>query len=317
MILKNAHGFLLSFALHVFVLIGLYSAIPIKPLADIEPAISVSIISDSNSSLGDTSINKESPKDALDDGDDLPPSPQTEIQKLEPVPLPVPKPLPTPKTLPAQKLQPIAPKPIEQKPVPQKPIATKTAPLKPEAAKPVANPSLKTAPKTPVKPSETAPNKNMAKANTPKIPAPKNNGALSSAFDIPAATSAANGSASRSSPKLSNGVAKKTGNSTALRGDLNSVLREQVKHCWREPADLSNPQSLIVELDIELSIEGRLARTPRLLKPSLNGATSSQKVAIENAISAAKNCAPYDLPSERYNEWQRFTFRFNPMELKR
>jgi membrane protein involved in colicin uptake len=142
-------------------------------------------------------------------------------------------------------------------------------------------------------------------------------------FDIAAATANASGvnAGGRRAPQLSKSAGSATkarGSGSRLQGNLAGALRQQIKNCWYEPADLSNPQRLIVEIAIELSPDGNLARPPRLVTPaSRSGADSTLLIAIDNAIRAARQCAPYDLPSDRYDEWQSFNFRFDPREMRR
>ncbi len=183
-------------------------------------------------------------------------------------------------------------------------------------------------PQKPVNPSPApAPQKAAQPPPTPKqnpVKKPDKNYDLASQFDFAAATNASSGvnSGAQYNPKLSTGgvkqSGKKKGGGSKLTGDLESALRNQVKECWAEPADLSDPQSLLVEVAMDLQINGALAKPPKLVKPtSKAGASASLVVAIDNAMRAAKQCAPYSLPKDRYEEWASFTFRFDPKIMRK
>lgn len=192
---------------------------------------------------------------------------------------------------------------------------------KPEAPQPRVEPS----------PTEIAQNsskiqeKSVKKSEPPKQPAAKPvETPFSAQFDIAAASSKASGVSSpeRKAPRLTTNTGKsslnQSGGGSALQADLESILRSQVQKCWREPADLANPARLIVDVQIELGQDGKLIKQPKLIYPeSVMGIDSSTKVAIDNALRAARQCAPYILPIKRYEEWKIFTFRFDPRKMKR
>jgi hypothetical protein len=95
-------------------------------------------------------------------------------------------------------------------------------------------------------------------------------------------------------------------------------LRAQLKDCWAEPADLSNAASLIVDVNIELSIDGRLVGAPILARPSSRaGASNALAVAIDNALRAVNQCAPFTLPPDRYEQWRQVRFSFDPRRMAR
>jgi hypothetical protein len=110
----------------------------------------------------------------------------------------------------------------------------------------------------------------------------------------------------------------KAGGGVTLTGDLEAALRAQIKECWAEPADMSNPGRLLVVVSIDLSIDGRLMRNPVLVTPSSRaGADPSLLVAIDNALRATRQCAPYNLPPDRYESWKQVKFSFDPKRMQR
>lgn len=287
-----------SFGLHGLLIILALLTWKATPLMNDSPSISVDIIAQTASNIGPAE--EISNDEAVNDTQKIisePPAPATEQLAPEPEIKPIVKPAPK-----------IAPPPMP----PPTPLPQKT--LKP-APKAAPAPTPKAAPKTP----PTQQTKVL-----PAVPAPKKSkGEESPLFDLAAATRAASGvnSGGRAAPKLSNSKTAprgaNAGGGARLQGDLANALRNQVKNCWYEPADLSDPAHLIVELQMELGTDGNLLRAPRRIKPTTIAADdTSLKIAADNAQRAARQCAPYDLPANQYNEWRSFIFRFDPREMR-
>jgi hypothetical protein len=94
-------------------------------------------------------------------------------------------------------------------------------------------------------------------------------------------------------------------------------MRSAVARCWNAGSIIGapNPETLVVEIDIDLNPDGTLAGEPRVLNTleiSLSG-NRFWKVAEQNAVRAVIACQPYDFfePS-RYQEWRAFTLNFDP-----
>ena len=103
-----------------------------------------------------------------------------------------------------------------------------------------------------------------------------------------------------------------------MTGDLEAALRAQIANCWRAPADLSNPGRLAVTVHIELAVDGRLASEPVLISPaSRAGADGTLLVAIDSALRAVRQCAPFTLPADRYESWRSVNFNFDPRTMAR
>ena len=104
----------------------------------------------------------------------------------------------------------------------------------------------------------------------------------------------------------------RAGGGSQLTGDLEAALRRQIYSCWLEPAQTSGLDRLVVEIQIELGTDGRLVREPKLIRPSSRlGADGALLVAIDNALRAARQCAPFDLPQDRYSQWRLVNFSFD------
>lgn len=295
------NSWIASFGLHIIFIAGL--AIVWKPQINStpDPSISVDIISDISSSLGEqTNI------DTLSTNIDPAPAPIPatseemailDANTIDALPIPNPSPKPQNQKVESQKVENIE---AEKPPLPAPKPSPKTA------LKPLPQPLPKTLPQSVAKP---APKKIMDE--------------LPFQFDLAAATKSSAGvnSGGAKTPKLSkSGIVAKgneKGGGAKLSSSLNNTIAEQVKPCWAEPADLSNPQSLMIMVQMELLPDGNLAKPPKLVYPaSKSGASPSVLVAIDNAMRAAKQCAPYVLPSERYAEWQSFSFNFDPKKLR-
>lgn len=287
----------LSIGLHGLVaLFAIFTWKP-SPLTDTSPSISVDIIAATASAIGpDAEIEKptETNQEQAQISEEDPTSEPLDTPYAEPPPMPIAPPNPAP----VAKSQPV-------------PKTNTPPPIAPKGQQAIAKP-------TPARPE---PNKQSTQKAA--LPSPTKSGDASPLFDLAAATKAASGvnSGGRAQPKLTNSretsSGARSGGGSKLQGDLASALRNQVKDCWHEPADLSDPARLIVELQMELAADGNFIRS-RLVRPATKaGADGALLVAIDNAQRAARQCAPYDLPSERYDEWRSFTFRFDPRELRR
>ena len=219
-----------------------------------------------------------------------------------------PAPEPTPSVTPsAPTAQPVQKAPLP-KPAPapaQKAVTPPPAPAKASSQK-----------KSPNQPAANLPTKAKTKTKTPAQQPPDIQ------FDFAAASAAASkaDSGGRSAPKLaSSGQSAKQGRAgggTLLAGDLESALRAQIYQCWRRPADTS--ARLIVSLQIELGRDGNLVSDPKLLRPtSRAGADGKLLVAIDDAMRAVQQCAPFSLPADRHTQWRLVNFDFDARKADR
>jgi hypothetical protein len=302
-----------------FVLVAMF-AWQVAPTIVPEDVIAVDVISDNPSVVG---------KNAA------PETAQVGVETAAPSPLPQPLPSSEPETV-------ATPEPMRQEaqtavpPPPESVAPPILAPLPPPPPpQPVlrqsAAPTPRPLPPQPIRPPPPPPSKAVARAPAPqRAPAPARPGrarepaATPAEFDLSAASSAASGadSGGRRSPQLASpgnaGRPGKAGGGSVLTGDLEAALRAQVKECWAEPADMSNPRGLLVVVNIELGIDGRLTREPQLVSPSSKaGASPSLVVAIDNALRAVRQCAPFTLPPDRYESWRSVAFSFDPRRMTR
>lgn len=266
-----------------------------------EEVIPVAIVADTPSVIG-PEIQAETVRTGQETSElTVADSPVTDaLPSPEPVPADSPPPPAAPTQQPVQKAPPPKPAPAS----PLKAAATPTAPAKASSQK--ATVAAQIAPSLP------------SKADTKSKAQPK----PEPTFDFAAASAAASraNSGGRTAPKLAaTGQSAKQGRAgggTLLAGDLENALRAQIYQCWQEPADAS--ARLIVTIQIELGPDGNLVTEPKLIQPaSRAGADGRLLVAIDNAIRAVRQCAPFSLPDDRYTQWRLVNFKFDKRKADR
>ena len=310
--LKELNSWIISLGLHGLLFMAVIFTWKTNKIINPDPSISVDIIAEHAEDIGNSSQMADQQNQLSHEENIIAPQSQTaETTPPPPPPEPILQPSPKP-------IENTAPKPLEalkaliSKPQPKPAPITPQPKQAPVQKPPQPQPQIQ----QPVKKAITPPQKQIS-----KLPIPNDN--IDYRFDIPAAQKSSSGvnSGVKNAPRMTaSGQTSKgqgQGAGKKLQSSLENVLRDQVKRCWVEPADLSDPQSLLVELQIELNENGTLLRPPKLKYPnSKSGASASLLVAIDNAIRATKQCAPYVLPPDRYAEWQNFTFRFDPQKLR-
>ncbi len=79
------------------------------------------------------------------------------------------------------------------------------------------------------------------------------------------------------------------------------------------PAGAPNPETLVVRLKIFLNQDGTVARQPELIDTAGRaGSDPYFRAAAESAIRAVQVCAPYQLPTDKYDDWSEITINFRP-----
>lgn len=87
-----------------------------------------------------------------------------------------------------------------------------------------------------------------------------------------------------------------------------------VQECWNVPYGVRDAGNLVVVLSVELTPEGELADSPRLLEPA-GSPQGLIKQAYEAGSRALFRCAPYKLPREKYEQWKTLEVVFNPQKM--
>lgn len=99
-----------------------------------------------------------------------------------------------------------------------------------------------------------------------------------------------------------------------LTGGERAGLVLAVEKCWNVPIGLQNADDLVVVIAIELNRDGKLMGSPKLIDP-VGTPTGTTRQAFEAGRRALIRCAPYDLPSEKYEQWRQIEVVFNPEEM--
>ncbi len=91
-------------------------------------------------------------------------------------------------------------------------------------------------------------------------------------------------------------------------------LRLAVQKCWNVPAGLANAAELVVVVGVELAQDGSLVGSPFAIEPTGDLAPGF-KQAFEAGRRALIRCAPYDLPTDKYEQWRNLEVVFNPKSM--
>jgi len=207
--------------------------------------------------------------------------------KQQPAPPPQPakaQPAPTPPT-PVEKPQP---------PAPIKPPDVQAEALKPKVIdKP--KPVEKEQPKQDLLASVL---KDVAKLKQPPAPAVK---APDTKTDVKTPTPVAS-----QAPSLSN----------RLTISDEDALRRQIEQCWSPPIGARDAQSLVVEVLIDVNPDRTVASTDIVDKARYN-TDSFFRAAADAAVRAVRNphCNPLELPADKYDQWKRIDFNFDPRDM--
>lgn len=124
--------------------------------------------------------------------------------------------------------------------------------------------------------------------------------------------------------KPSGGGAKRSTEETSLGGDKTTAgqklsqsemdaLRGQIQRCWNVPAGAADAENLRVSVQFKLDRSGELDGRPEIIE---GGASEGiGRAAAESARRAVLQCAPYNLPAEKYEAWADVIVHFDPSEM--
>jgi colicin import membrane protein len=177
--------------------------------------------------------------------------------------------------------------------IPVKLIPAEQAPPKPqekpspEQAQRQAAPPEETAP--PSDPAQAAAADSVKPAEGMEAPAPGQQGAAANEEGTPWRDIAA-----------SLGVAE-YGRKTTLPESLLAELADKVKRCWTLPDGWSDTQQVSVTLRFQLHPDGALDGDPAIVEFP---ATPIGATAAKAAIAAVKQCGPFALPADKYDQWK-------------
>lgn len=240
------------------------------------------------------------------------PQPRPEPEKPDPVVEPAPQPAAVPATEATPEPQPrqeVVPDPVQET-VAAAETNEDAVQLPAEAPRPAARP------KPPQAQTAKAPERKETErpvresANTPK--------SQDQEFDADEVAAllnrekASGGGAKRSNQTASLGGDRTTGGSKLTQSEMDA-LRGQVQRCWNIPAGAADAQNLRVSVQFRLDQSGALEGSPQII--SGGGSSGVERAAAEAARRAVSRCAPYTLPTDKYDAWADVIVNFDPSEM--
>ena len=91
------------------------------------------------------------------------------------------------------------------------------------------------------------------------------------------------------------------GRKTTLPKALLAELTAQAKRCWTIPGGWSDPRQVSVTLRFQLAPDGTIDGDPAVVEFP---ATPIGAAAAKAALTAVKQCGPYRLPADKYDQWK-------------
>jgi len=222
-----------------------------------------------------------------------PPPPPIEVAPPETLPLAEPEPEPEPEPVAAPEPTP-APEPEPAKPEPK---VVETPPPPPAATAPAPR-------KKPKPPKKVAKKKAPIKAK-PKKPAfdPDKIAALLNKVQDDAGPSPV-----QTAGRVEDAANNVSGLDLVVTQSEMRYLQNQMQRCWNPPVGVANAASLNVKVEVRFNLNGQLQAAPVVL----NSGGEGFDVAANAAVRAVQQCQPYDMPAEKYDNWQQVIVNFDP-----
>lgn len=235
-----------------------------------------------------------------------------EQKKPEPVKLPEPKPEPVPATEVTPEPQPRQ----EVKPDPAPQTAVAETPAAESVKLPESAPSPEARPQPPQAQTAKAPDrKDAEKPAKQQASKPKSEEKSFNVDEVAALLNkekAAGGGAKRSQEQASLGGDRTTSGSKLSQSEMDA-LRGQIQRCWNVPAGAMDAQGLKVSIQFRLDPSGAIEGRPEII--SGGGSAGVERAAAESARRAVLQCAPYNLPADKYDAWADVIVHFDPSEM--
>jgi len=222
---------------------------------------------------------------------------------------------------PVAKPDPKSEKPLSEKPAwEEKPLAAKPASPPPQQAPApakAAQPSLATdlaKQITQPQPASQPPQPQLAQQSTAPAPTP----------DVPSLPQGPTGPGSvpadmkRLADALSLPIEETGEGSGAARERMAKFtegvkeFKEQVRRCFKLPTGLAAGQQLQMVIRIALAPSGALAGAPEMVAAKMSPLGPALR---DSAISAVRQCAPYKLPADKYQDWKVLDIDFSPDQM--
>ncbi len=122
---------------------------------------------------------------------------------------------------------------------------------------------------------------------------------------------------------VNNPSAKKSAENTGIKAEkegniLSStqidLVRQKIKKCWHYHTNLTDTDSLIVNIRLELNQSGKIIKAEIMDKDRMSD--PAYRTAAENALRAVNDpeCNTLPLPKEHYKEWKIIEMSFDPSD---
>jgi outer membrane biosynthesis protein TonB len=119
------------------------------------------------------------------------------------------------------------------------------------------------------------------------------------------------------SDRVQRGAGLGTEEMARLEDRVRAITRAHMRRCWREPADLPEPERLVVTVAFDLDRNGNLRGAPRVTSPTNYALDPPMRTAVDAAVRAVRLCEPYPYPddpvvSDHYDMWRNMEYVFRP-----
>jgi len=273
-----------------------------------------------------TPTNKPKPEDTPKPKDEPKPTPATEV-----APVPQPKQEVKPEPVKAEP-KPEPARPAEPKPAVEPETVAAIEPSKPdEVADTIAAekeqpteeavqlPNSAPAPEARPRPAEAqtakAPERKTSEKPVKEAaskPKSEDEGVLDEVTALLNKEKASGGGAKRSTQQAALGGQKTTGAGKLSQSEMDA-LRGQIQKCWIVPDGALDANGLRVSIKMRLTPSGEVEGRPEVVEGG--GAGGIERAMAESARRAVMRCAPYNLPSEKYETWADVTVNFDPTDM--
>jgi len=123
---------------------------------------------------------------------------------------------------------------------------------------------------------------------------------------------ASGGGAQRSTEEAALGADQTTGGEKLTQSEMDA-LRAQIQRCWNVPAGALDAENLKVSVKFKLDPSGGVEGRPEII--SGGGSGGVERAAAESARRAILQCAPYNLPADKYSAWADVIVNFDPTDM--
>lgn len=101
----------------------------------------------------------------------------------------------------------------------------------------------------------------------------------------------------------------------ALEDRVRALNARAMQRCWRMPADLPDPERLVVTLEFDLDRNGNLRGQPRVTSPRNYSFDTDMRNAVERALRAVRTCDFTFFPEDpvvgpHYEAWDEIEYTF-------